>query len=350
MTVSFLPCTSLYKTRASCYGITASNTFTQHTTASSSVTSAMIKLILFVSLVATAASQPQQGLSSSYRAPNGQQNGSGNGNGLSNGYSAPLNGIANGANGGNGNGFTGRINGGANGGNGGNGNGYSAPANGRTNGANGINGIGNGYTSPSNGVNGGNGANGRFNGGSNGLSSAYGAPGGAEAELAELAASLPGGGVPGEDFPVLSEVPDTGFQCGDQAVSGYYADDDGEARCQVFHICQLRESGLVQQDSFLCPNGTVFNQQYLVCDWWFNFECSQAKDFYSVNELIGVIENGAYGVSGNGQNGNGVNGNGYSQSGNGNGGRQNGNGNGAASLSNGYAAPANGNGRNGGYA
>ncbi|KAF2357467.1 Chitin binding domain [Trinorchestia longiramus] len=272
----------------------------------------MIKVILFISLVGAVVCQPQPGPDSSYGAPTSQQNGFGNGNGLSNGY--------------------------------------SAPANGRANGANGAN--GNRYNAPGNGANGG---NGRFKGGSNGLSSAYGAPGGAEAELAELAASLPGGGVPGEDFPVLSEVPDTGFQCRDQAVSGYYADDDGEARCQVFHICQLRESGLVQQDSFLCPNGTVFNQQYLVCDWWFNFDCSQAKDFYSVNELIGVVENGAYGASTSGQNGNG-----YSQAGNrkgvSNGGRQNGNGysngngNGAASLSSGYAAPANGNSQNGGYA
>ncbi|KAF2357468.1 Chitin binding domain [Trinorchestia longiramus] len=279
----FPSCISLYKARANRKGITAPNTFTRHTTAPSSLAiAAMIKVILFVSLVGAVVCQPQPGPDSSYGAPTSQQNGSGNGNRLSNGY--------------------------------------SAPANGRVNGANGAN-----------------------------------APGGAEAELAELAASLPGGGVPGEDFPVLSEVPDTGFQCGDQAVSGYYADDDSEARCQVFHICQLRESGLVQQDSFLCPNGTVFNQQYLVCDWWFNFDCSQAKDFYSVNELIGVVENGAYGASTSGQNGNG-----YSQAGNGNGlsngGRQNGNGysngngNGAASLSSGYAAPANGNSQNGGYA
>ncbi|KAF2357465.1 Chitin binding domain [Trinorchestia longiramus] len=309
----FPPCISLYKARANREGITAPNTFTRHTTAPSLLAiAAMIKVILFVSLVGAVVCQPQPGPDSSYGAPTSQQNGFGNGNRLNNGY--------------------------------------SAPANGRANGASGTN--GDRYNAPGNGANGG---NGRFKGGSNGLSSAYGAPGGAEAELAELAASLPGGGVPGEDFPVLSEVPDTGFQCGDQAVSGYYADDDGEARCQVFHICQLRESGLVQQDSFLCPNGTVFNQQYLVCDWWFNFDCSQAKDFYSVNELIGVVENGAYGASTSGQNGNG-----YSQAGNrkgaSNGGRQNGNGysngngNGAASLSSGYAAPAKDSNRNGGYA
>ena len=25
---------------------------------------------------------------------------------------------------------------------------------------------------------------------------------------------------------------------------------------------------------FLCPNGTLFNQQYFICDWWFNVDCS----------------------------------------------------------------------------
>ncbi|GBO21829.1 hypothetical protein AVEN_109246-1 [Araneus ventricosus] len=37
----------------------------------------------------------------------------------------------------------------------------------------------------------------------------------------------------------------------------------------MFHICH--ENG--QRSSFLCPIGTVFNQEYLVCDWWYNVEC-----------------------------------------------------------------------------
>ena len=148
--------------------------------------------------------------------------------------------------------------------------------------------------------NGGNGLSSNYNapGAANTLNNEYSAPGsngnGLSSEEA-FAASIPGGGVPGEDYPVLSEVPETGFQCEDQAVSGYYADDADEAGCQVFHICQLRETGQVQQDSFLCPNGTIFNQQYLVCDWWFNFDCSTAQDFYSVNELIGIVPEGGAG-------------------------------------------------------
>ena len=35
--------------------------------------------------------------------------------------------------------------------------------------------------------------------------------------------------------------------------------------------------------SFVCPNGTLFNQQYFVCDWWFNVDCAKAESFYSLN-------------------------------------------------------------------
>ncbi|XP_068206918.1 uncharacterized protein [Palaemon carinicauda] len=137
-------------------------------------------------------------------------------------------------------------------------------------------------------------------------SNSYGPPRngyGVDPAIAALAENIPGGGVPGEDYPILASVPDTGFDCNAQNVMGYYADTAREAGCQVFHICQDRPSGRRQQDSFLCPNGTIFNQQYLVCDWWFNFDCADAESFYSVNELLGVIPYG-YG-NGNG-NGNGV--------------------------------------------
>ena len=38
--------------------------------------------------------------------------------------------------------------------------------------------------------------------------------------------------------------------------------------------------------SFLCPNGTIFNQEYFICDWWFNFDCATAEDLYSLNDEI----------------------------------------------------------------
>ena len=177
----------------------------------------------------------------------------------------------------------------------------------------------------------------------NGLSDAYGAPG-EEDPIEALASSIPGGGVPGEDFPVLSEVPDTGFLCEDQEFPGYYADTNDEAGCQVFHICQDL-GGQIRQDSFLCPNGTIFNQQYLVCDWWFNFDCATAEEFFSVNEAIGqeAGADGPYGASGQPENGNGNgygNGNGNGRRANGNGKRKNGNGNGNGAPQNGYGAPS----------
>ncbi|MPC10633.1 hypothetical protein E2C01_003272 [Portunus trituberculatus] len=86
----------------------------------------------------------------------------------------------------------------------------------------------------------------------------------------------------GRDYPILSYIPLTSFGCDLVAdYPGYYA--DMEAGCQVFHICH--RSG--RQDSFLCPNGTVFNQKYFVCDWWYNFACEDAPFFYPVNAAIG---------------------------------------------------------------
>lgn len=83
--------------------------------------------------------------------------------------------------------------------------------------------------------------------------------------------------------------------------TGYYA--DMETRCQVWHWCL--HSG--QQFDFLCPNGTVFNQviieyffefsylffnslifqqNYRVCDWFYNVDCTQAEDLYLNNEEL----------------------------------------------------------------
>nr|XP_027210954.1 uncharacterized protein LOC113804289 [Penaeus vannamei] len=103
--------------------------------------------------------------------------------------------------------------------------------------------------------------------------------------IAALAANIPGGGVPGEDYPILASVPDTGFSCEEQQFPGYYADTAPEAGCQVFHICQFDG----RQDAFLCPNGTLFNQQYFVCDWWFNVDCAASEQFRSLNADIGKI-------------------------------------------------------------
>merc|ERR1739844_529068 len=31
---------------------------------------------------------------------------------------------------------------------------------------------------------------------------------------------------------------------------------------------------------------TIFNQQYFVCDWWYNIDCDQQPSFYNLNELL----------------------------------------------------------------
>merc|ERR1711936_1122047 len=104
----------------------------------------------------------------------------------------------------------------------------------------------------------------------------------ADAALDMLLKSVPG--VPGEDYPIYAEVPETAFSCDGQVDGGYYADP--EAECQVFHICTADGAGGLAQYSFLCPNGTVFNQNYFICDWWFNFDCSEAEGLYSLNDEI----------------------------------------------------------------
>jgi len=104
----------------------------------------------------------------------------------------------------------------------------------------------------------------------------------ADAALAMLQGSIPG--VPGEDYPIYAEVPESGFACDGQVDGGYYADP--EAECQAFHICTADGAGGLAKYSFLCPNGTLFNQNYFICDWWFNFDCSTAEELYSLNDEL----------------------------------------------------------------
>ena len=53
---------------------------------------------------------------------------------------------------------------------------------------------------------------------------------------------------------------------------------------QAFWVCHNK-----QQDGFLCPNGTMFNQRYFTCDWWFNVRCPESPDYYELNKNIGVV-------------------------------------------------------------
>merc|ERR1719430_1665335 len=106
--------------------------------------------------------------------------------------------------------------------------------------------------------------------------------GGGGGGIEALEEAIPG--VPGEDYPIFSTVPDTSFLCDGQADGGYYSDT--EAECQAFHICANDGTGGRTKYSFLCPNGTLFQQQYFVCDWWFNVDCSLAESLYSLNDEV----------------------------------------------------------------
>lgn len=95
-------------------------------------------------------------------------------------------------------------------------------------------------------------------------------------------------GEPGVDYPIYSAPPDTSFSCSSHQWPGYYADLD--TGCQAFHICQADG----RENAFLCPNGTIFSQENLVCVWWFDFDCNDAPQFYSKNSLL-YTGSGSYG-------------------------------------------------------
>ncbi|CAH2981764.1 unnamed protein product [Chilo suppressalis] len=87
-------------------------------------------------------------------------------------------------------------------------------------------------------------------------------------------------GQPGVDYPILTTIPQTAFNCKTQRYKGFFADP--ETRCQVWHYCDLNGG----QASFLCPNGTIFSQAGLTCDWWFNVRCASTAQLYVLNESL----------------------------------------------------------------
>ena len=44
---------------------------------------------------------------------------------------------------------------------------------------------------------------------------------------------------------------------------------------KILFQCVAEATGTFRKFSFLCPNGTIFNQEKLVCDAWFNVDCTQ---------------------------------------------------------------------------
>jgi len=140
---------------------------------------------------------------------------------------------------------------------------------------------------------------GGFGGGNAGYEGGADGFGASDAAGGSLEETIPG--TPGDDYPIFAEVPETSFLCDGQADGGYYADP--EAECQAFHICANDGNTGLTKYSFLCPNGTLFQQQYFVCDWWFNVDCSTAEEFYSLNDEIAAerAANSPEGAGGAGQ-------------------------------------------------
>ena len=81
------------------------------------------------------------------------------------------------------------------------------------------------------------------------------------------------------------------FSCEGQEY-GYYADVDNN--CQVFHICLPLEDDFgsiieTAQWSFICGNGTIFDQQTLTCNYeQDSVPCAEAPSLYNTVEF-GVI-------------------------------------------------------------
>merc|ERR1719244_2250458 len=110
-----------------------------------------------------------------------------------------------------------------------------------------------------------------------------GGGGGDHQGLDWLREALPG--EPEIDYPIYSLPPPTSsFSCNGRVEGGYYADTD--LRCQAFQICVHDSEGGLVKYSFLCPNGSLFDQQYFVCDFWFKVDCAQAESFYFLNDEI----------------------------------------------------------------
>ncbi|XP_067144846.1 filaggrin-2-like [Centruroides vittatus] len=92
----------------------------------------------------------------------------------------------------------------------------------------------------------------------------------------------------GSEENALPDYYRNNFDCSVHRYSyGMYADLDFQ--CQVYHVCHNN-----RKESFLCPRGTLFNQQILSCDHWYSVRCQDSPNFYNVNELLGKSSNNTY--------------------------------------------------------
>ena len=102
-------------------------------------------------------------------------------------------------------------------------------------------------------------------------------------------------GLPASAADLLDAPYDYGFNCDQQdAGYGYYADVNNA--CKVFHICVPiydNEGSLDRMDkySFVCGEGTVFDQATLTCNYPENaFPCQDSPSLYGAVEFGKVVE------------------------------------------------------------
>lgn len=57
----------------------------------------------------------------------------------------------------------------------------------------------------------------------------------------------------------------------------------------MYHVCSAQASPV--KNSFLCNNGSIFNQERFVCDWWSNVDCPNSERSFDLNLEIGKTPN-----------------------------------------------------------
>jgi len=98
-------------------------------------------------------------------------------------------------------------------------------------------------------------------------------------------------GLPGGSEDILSAPYDESFSCEGRDY-GYYADIANN--CEIFHVCmpiQDNDGNVIEfaKWSFICGNGTVFDQEILACNHPENaFPCEESEAMYNIVEF-GVI-------------------------------------------------------------
>eukprot|EP00095_Tigriopus_kingsejongensis_P002020 snap_masked-scaffold419_size176504-processed-gene-0.23 protein:Tk02020 transcript:snap_masked-scaffold419_size176504-processed-gene-0.23-mRNA-1 annotation:"cuticle protein" len=101
--------------------------------------------------------------------------------------------------------------------------------------------------------------------------------------------------LPADGETLLAQALSLSFSC-DSREYGYYADVSNN--CQIFHICLPIEDDAgsiieTAQWSFICGNGTVFDQQTLSCNYELDSVlCDQAESLYNLVEFGKNIRQG----------------------------------------------------------